>query len=76
MAECMPERIVAVERIGVSSVSAQERRNRNKQNSVSVLARVYVEQIATVNKNVASKVQLASLVSGRRCPAVELYKET
>jgi hypothetical protein len=58
MAERLPERIVAVERIGVSSVSAQERHNRNKQNSVSELARVYVEQIAPVNRNVASKSSL------------------
>jgi hypothetical protein len=58
MANRMPERIVAVERMGVSSVSAHDSNNVNKQANRCVLTRVYGERIHGVNRNVAAQVTL------------------
>jgi hypothetical protein len=52
------ERIVAVERIVVSLVSTYDLSSGQKQATVSVLARVYVERIPDVNRNVAAQVTL------------------
>jgi hypothetical protein len=61
------ERIVAVERIVVSLVSTSDSSSGHKQATVSVLARVYVERIPDVNRNVTAKVWVAALGSGLHC---------
>ena len=58
MANHTSERIVAVERMGVSSVSTHDLNSDHKQANVSVLARVYGDRIPDVNRNVAAQLTL------------------
>lgn len=81
MAEHLPEKIVAEQRMGMSSVSVHERNNGDVGANLSVWARVYAERIHAVNRNMASKVTLQVQLDDaghqiRATPRIIVYRQT